>query len=61
MLAVDGKTLRGSRNDNGQQTKLVSVYDHAHQLVLTQAPVAAGDELAAFNVAWIPCPTWAVC
>jgi predicted transposase YbfD/YdcC len=51
VLAVDGKTLRGSRDGNGQQTKLVSVYDHAHQLVLTQAPVAAGDELAAFSVA----------
>jgi len=28
VLAVDGKTLRGSRDGNGQQTKLVSVYDH---------------------------------
>src|SRR3954462_11667986 len=51
VLAVDGKTLRGSRDGHGQQTRLVSVYDHAHQLVLTQAPVAGGDELAAFNVA----------
>src|SRR3954454_22692156 len=51
VLAVDGKTLRGSRDGTGQRIKLVSVYDHAHQLVLTQAPVAAGDELAAFSVA----------
>ena len=32
VLAVDGKTLRGAR---GGQAKLVCVYDHAHQLVLT--------------------------
>jgi predicted transposase YbfD/YdcC len=51
VLAVDGKTLRGSRDRAGQQTKLVSVYDHTHQLVLTQAPVVAADELAAFTVA----------
>src|SRR5215218_7333804 len=56
VLAVDGKTLRGSRDGNGQQTRLVSVYDHAHQLVLTQAPVAGGDELAAFNVALAALP-----
>jgi DDE family transposase len=36
VLAVDGKTLRGSRDATGQQTKLVSVYDHAHQVVLTR-------------------------
>jgi predicted transposase YbfD/YdcC len=51
VLAVDGKTLRGSKNADGQQTKLMCVYDHAHQLVLTQAAVAAGDEVAAFTVA----------
>src|ERR687889_190650 len=56
VLAVDGKTLRGSRDGNGQQTRLVSVYDHAHQSVLTQAPVAGGDELAAFNVALAALP-----
>jgi predicted transposase YbfD/YdcC len=56
VLAVDGKTLRGSRDGHGQQTRLVSVYDHAHQLVLTQAPVAGGDELAAFNVALAALP-----
>src|SRR3954462_12224608 len=35
VLAVDGKTLRGSTDADGQPTKLVCVYDHAHQLVLT--------------------------
>jgi Transposase DDE domain len=51
VLAVDGKTLRGSRAATGEQTKLVSVYDHASGLVLTQAAVADGDEIAAFTVA----------
>src|SRR4051794_21609148 len=51
VLAVDGKTLRGSRDGEGQRTKLVSVYDHARQLVLTQAPVLTGDELPTFSVA----------
>src|SRR5688572_28958779 len=51
VLAVDGKTLRGSRAATGGQTKLVSVYDHASGLVLTQAAVADGDEIAAFTVA----------
>src|SRR5918998_40621 len=45
VLAVDGKTLRGSRAPTGVQTKLVSVYDHASGLVLTQAAVADGDEI----------------
>src|SRR3954452_3124547 len=44
-------TLQRPWDGHGQPTKLVSVYDHAHQLVLTQAPVVAGDELAAFSVA----------
>ncbi len=51
VLAVDGKTLRGSRAPTGVQTKLVSVYDHASGLVLTQAAVADGDEIAAFTTA----------
>jgi len=51
VLAVDGKTLRGSRAATGVQTKLVGVYDHDSGLVLTQAAVADGDEGAAFNVA----------
>ncbi len=51
VLAVDGKTLRGSRAATGAQTKLVSVYDHASGLVLTQAAVTDGDEIAAFTTA----------
>jgi predicted transposase YbfD/YdcC len=50
VLAVDGKTLRGSRAATGVQTKLVSVYDHTSGLVLTQTAVADGDEVAAFTV-----------
>jgi hypothetical protein len=34
-LAVDGKSLHGGRQPDGQQTKLVAVTDHAHRLVLT--------------------------
>jgi predicted transposase YbfD/YdcC len=51
VLAVDGKTLRGSTDAEGRQTKLVCVYDHAQQLVLTQSAVVSGDEVAAFTVA----------
>src|SRR3954452_3842484 len=51
VLAVDGKTLRGSVGLYGQPTKLVCVYDHAHRLVLTQHAVVAGDEITAFTVA----------
>jgi len=56
VVAVDGKTLRGSKDADSQQTKLVSVYDHAHQLVLTQTAVAAGDEVAAFTAALATLP-----
>jgi predicted transposase YbfD/YdcC len=49
VVAVDGKTLRGARQPDATQTKLVCVYDHAHQLVLTQAAVAGGDEIDAFT------------
>jgi len=56
VLAVDGKTLRGARSGEGRQTKLVCVYDHAHQLVLTQAGVVAGDEIAAFTAALATLP-----
>jgi predicted transposase YbfD/YdcC len=56
VLAVDGKTLRGSKSVDGQQTKLVCVYDHAHQLVLTQVAVAGGDEVAAFALALAALP-----
>ena len=51
VLAVDGKTLRGARGGDGRQAKLVCVYDHAHQLVLTQTGVVDGDEIAAFTAA----------
>jgi predicted transposase YbfD/YdcC len=59
VLAVDGKTLRGSKDADGRQTKLVCVYDHAQQLVLTQAAVAGGDEVAAFTVALSTLPNLA--
>jgi predicted transposase YbfD/YdcC len=51
VLAVDGKSLRGARQRNGQQIKLVAVIDHAHRLVLTQTEVADGNEIAAFITA----------
>jgi hypothetical protein len=51
VLAVDGMTLRGSVGSDGQPTKLVCVYVHAHRLVLTQTAVVAGDEITAFTVA----------
>jgi predicted transposase YbfD/YdcC len=56
VLAVDGKTLRGSKDADGRQTKLVCVYDHAHRLVLTQSAVVAGDEVATFTVALTTLP-----
>ncbi|HSU00871.1 MAG TPA: ISAs1 family transposase [Geodermatophilus sp.] len=56
VLAVDGKTLRGSKAAGGQQTKLVCVYDHAHRLVLTQVAVGGGDEVAAFALALAALP-----
>jgi len=49
VLAVDGKTLRGARQADGAQIKLVSVYEHGHRLVLAQAQVVDGDEIAAFT------------
>ena len=49
VVAVDGKTLRGARHSDATRTKLVCVYDHSSQLVLTQAAVAGGDEIAAFT------------
>ena len=48
VLAVDGKTLRGARDQHGEQTKLVAVLDHAERLALVQVEVVGGDELAAF-------------
>src|SRR3954468_13706113 len=55
VLAVDGKTLRGSVGSDGQPTKLMCVYDHAHRLVLTQTAAVAGDEITAFPVALSTC------
>jgi hypothetical protein len=51
VLAVDGKSLRGARRPDGQQTKLVAVIDHTHRLVLTQTEVWDGNEIAAFVTA----------
>src|SRR3954452_20310370 len=51
VLAIDGKTLRGARPSDGQQTKLLAVLDHAHRLVLTQTEVCDGNEIAAFITA----------
>src|SRR3954463_2337057 len=56
VLAVDGKTLRGSIGLDGQPTKLMCVYDHAHRLVLTQTGGVAGDEITAFSAALAPLP-----
>ena len=46
----------GSVGSDGQPTKLMCVYDHAHRLVLTQTAVVAGDEIAAFTVALATLP-----
>jgi predicted transposase YbfD/YdcC len=51
VLAVDGKSLRGARQRNGQQTKLLSIVDHTSRLVLTQTEVTDGNEIAAFITA----------
>ena len=51
VLAVDGKTLRGARDERGEQTKLVAVFDHTDHLALAQVKVVDGDELAAFTPA----------
>jgi len=48
ILAVDGKTVRGARGEDGQQTKLVAVFDHTEHLALSQIEVVGGDELGAF-------------
>src|SRR3954468_13208188 len=56
VLAADGKTLRGAHQPDGSQTKLLCLYDHAHQLVLAQTPVLDGDEIAAFTTALAALP-----
>ena len=48
VIAVDGKTLRGTRTAGGPPTQLFAAYDHRHALVLTQAAIVGADELAAF-------------
>jgi predicted transposase YbfD/YdcC len=48
VLAFDGKNLRGAGTGTGGQAKLAAVFDHAPGLVLAQAGVVGGDELAAF-------------
>ena len=59
VLAVDGKTLRGARNQTGSQAKLVAVYDHLDQLVLTQIGVADGMRSPRSPPPWTACPTCA--
>lgn len=56
VLAIDGKTVRGTRQDTGAAIKLVSIFDHAHRLVLTQVAVVDGDEVAAFTAALATLP-----
>src|SRR4051794_954490 len=46
--AVDGKMLRGARDKDGEQAKLVAAFHHAEHLVLAQVEVVGQDELAAF-------------
>jgi hypothetical protein len=41
-------SLRGARGEDGEQVKLVAVFDHAEHLALSQVEVVGGDELAAF-------------
>jgi predicted transposase YbfD/YdcC len=48
VIAVDGKTLRGTRTAGGPPTQLFAAYDHRHALVLTQAAIVGADEVAAF-------------
>jgi hypothetical protein len=47
VLAVDGKTVRGARSQDGEQTKLLAVFDHADQPAISQVAVVDGDELSA--------------
>src|SRR4051812_26683660 len=47
-IAVDGKTIRGSKTTGGQPTQLFAGYDHRHGLVLTQTAIVGGDEGAAY-------------
>jgi len=48
VLACDGKTVRGSRTRTRPATALFGVFEHRHQLVLTQRAIEDGNEIAAF-------------
>jgi predicted transposase YbfD/YdcC len=48
VVACDGKTVRGSRAQNGMATALFGVFEHRHRLVLTQKAIEEGNEIAAF-------------
>jgi hypothetical protein len=41
VIAVDGKTLRGSGNDQENGRHLLAAFDHAHGVVLGQVEVGA--------------------
>ena len=41
VIAVDGKTLRGSRHDGEDGRHLLAAFDHAHGVVLGQVEVGA--------------------
>ena len=41
VIAIDGKTLRGSRAADGAQRHLLAAFDHTHGVVLGQVDVAA--------------------
>ncbi len=51
VIAVDGKTLRGSGHDGGDGRHLLAAFDHAHGVVLGQAGVGARtSEIPLFTV-----------
>jgi predicted transposase YbfD/YdcC len=41
VVAIDGKTLRGSKGTDGAQRHLLAAFDHTHGVVLGQVDVAA--------------------
>jgi predicted transposase YbfD/YdcC len=49
-VAVDGKTLRGAKRDDGRQVHLLAAMDHATRAVLAQRPVdGAPGEVPGFQ------------
>ena len=52
MIAVDGKTARGARTDDGAQVHLLAAFDHASGVVLGQTQVSGdggkSSEITAF-------------